>query len=176
MALIQTVAAEDAEGKVKEVYDQLMKTARVIPRPMQMMSASPDLLAVQIQSLAHYFRHPTLSFPLLGHIRLLVAHHFQYPYCVEFNSSLLQMLTDMTDEQLEAVKADPAAAPLDEKDKAILLFVMKCIITPDAVCKSDIDALKKMDWTEKDIFEAAHHGADMIRHGTLFKAFKMAED
>lgn len=176
MALIKTVALEDAEGKVKEVYDRLMQTARAIPRPMQMMSASPDLLAIQIQSLGHYFRHPTLNFALLAHIRLLVAHHFNYPYCVEFNSSLLQMLTDITDEQLEAVKGDPAAAPLQERDKAMLLFVMKCIITPDAVEHSDMDVLEKLDWTEKDIFEAANHGADMIRHGTLFKAFKMAED
>lgn len=176
MALIKTVAVADAEGKVKEVYDRLMETARTVPRPMQMMSASPDLLAIQIQSLGHYFRHPTLGFSLLAHIRLLVAHHFNYPYCVEFNSSLLQMLTDMTDEQLEAVKADPAAAPLDEKDKAMLLFVLKCVLSPDETGQGDVDVLKKMDWTEKDIFEAAHHGADMVRHGTLFKAFKIAED
>ena len=176
MALLHTVTAEDATGKVKEVYDQLMKTARVIPRPMQMMSASPDLLAIQVQFLNHYFRHPTLGFALLAHIRLLVSHHFKYPYCVDFNTSLLQMLTDITDEQLEAVKADPAAAPLNEKDKAMLLFVLKCVKTPDATTKGDIDALKKMDWSEKDIFEATQHGADMIRHGTLFKAFKMAED
>lgn len=176
MALIKTVAMEEAEGKVKEVYDQLMKTARVVPRPMQMMSASPDLLAIQIQSLGHYFRHPTLGFALLAHIRLLVAHHFKYPYCVEFNSSLLQMLTDITDEQLDAVKADPSAAPLEDRDKAMLLFVMKGVISPDTVEKSDVEGLKEMGWTEKDIFEATHHGADMIRHGTLFKAFKMAEE
>jgi len=175
MALIQTVTAEEAEGKVKEVYDRLMETARVIPRPMQMMSASPDLLAIQIQSLGYYFRHPTLGFALLGHIRLLVAHHFNYPYCVDFNSSLLQMLTEITDEQLDAVKADPAEAPLEAKDKAMLLFVLKSVKTPDSVEQVDVDALKEMNWTEKDIFEATHHGADMIRHGTLFKAFNMAE-
>lgn len=176
MALIQTVTAEEAEGKVKEVYDRLMETARVIPLPMQMMSASPDLLAIQIQSLGHYFRHPTLSFALLAHIRLMVAHLFKYPYCVEFNSSLLQMLTDITDEQLDAVKADPAAAMLDEKDRAMLLFVLKSVTSPETVEQGDVDSLKNMGWTEKDIFEATHHGADMIRHGTLFKAFKMAEE
>jgi len=176
MALIQTVDPENAEGKVKEVYEQLIKIARVIPRPMQMMSASPDLLAIQIQSLGHYFRHPTLGFSLLAHIRLLVAHHFNYPYCIEFNASLLQMLADVTDEELDAVKADPAEAVLDDRDKALLLFVLKCVTNPDSVKKTDMDTLKEMDWSEKDIFEAAHHGADMIRHGTLFKAFKIAED
>ncbi|NNK93130.1 MAG: hypothetical protein HKP41_02140 [Desulfobacterales bacterium] len=176
MALIQMVAAENAEGKVKEVYDRLMETARVIPRPMQMMSASPDLLAIQIQALGHYVRHPTLGFDLLAYIRLFVAHNFNYPYCVAFNSGLLQMLTEITDEQLEAVKADPAMALLEERDKAMLLFVIKSVTTPDDVEQADVTELKKMDWTEKDIFEAAHHGADMIRHGTLFKAFKIAED
>jgi len=175
MALINTVKVEEAEGAVKEVYDQLMKTARTVPLPMQMMSASPELLAVQVQSLGHYFRHPTLSFALLGHIRLAVAHNFSYEYCVEFNSGLLQMLTEITDEQLDAVKADPSTAPLEENDKAMLLFVIKCVSEPDSVQQGDVEDLKKMGWTDKDIFEAAHHGADMIRHGTLFKAFKMAE-
>lgn len=173
MALLQTVSAEEAEGKVKEVYERLMETARTVPLPMKMMSASPDLLAIQIQNLGHYFRHPTLGFELLALIRLLVANHFNYPYCVMFNSSLLQMLTEMTDEQLEAVKADPATATLDERDKKMLLFVLKTVITPDAIEQADVHSLKDMGWTEKDIFEAAHHGADMIRHGTLFKAFKM---
>lgn len=175
MALLHTVDAEEATGKVKEVYDQLMKTARVIPRPMQMMSASPDLLAIQVQFLNHYYRHPTLGFALLAHIRLLVSHHFNYPYCVDFNTSLLQMLTDISDEQLDAVKADPANAPLEEKDKAMLLFVLQCVTTPDTTEQKNIDGLKEMGWTEKDIFEATQHGADMLRHGTLFKAFKMAE-
>jgi hypothetical protein len=130
MELIQMAAAENAEWKVKEVYDSLMETARVIPRPMQMMSASPDLLAIQIQALGHYVRHPTLGFALLAYIRLLVAHNFNYPYCVEVNSGLLQMLTDITDEQLEAVKADPAMALLEDRDKAMLLFVIKSVTTP----------------------------------------------
>ena len=52
--------------------------------------------------------------------------------------------------------------------------MLKSVKTPDDEGQADIETLKAMDWTEKDIFEAAHHGADMIRHGTLFKTFKMA--
>ncbi len=92
------------------------------------------------------------------------------------NSSLLQVLSDITDDQLEAVKADPSTADLDDNDKAMLLFVLKSIFTPDKTDQADVDGLKLMGSTEKDIFEATHHGADMIRHGTLFKAFEMADD
>lgn len=111
MALIQTVSQEEAEGKVKEIYDEMMKKARVIPKPFQMMSPSPSLLSLAGESIDYYFKHPRLSFPLLTHIRLLVALDFKYEYCVNFNSGILQMLSDVTDEQLEALKADPAQAP-----------------------------------------------------------------
>ncbi|MGE0086371.1 MAG: hypothetical protein AB7S75_18335 [Desulfococcaceae bacterium] len=121
MALIQTVSPENAEGKVKEIYDMMMERARVIPKPFQMMSASPELLAIVHQSIGYYFRHPRLSFGLLTHIRMLVADHHNYGYCTDFNTGLLQMLTDATDEQLDAVKKDPAKAALDDKDRAMLL-------------------------------------------------------
>ncbi len=173
MALIQTVSPENAEGKVKEIYDVMMERARVIPKPFQMMSASPELLAIVHQSIGYYFRHPRLSFGLLTHIRMLVADHHKYGYCTDFNTGLLQMLTDATDEQLDAVKKDPAKAALDDKDRAMLLFVLKAVKTPDSVNQKDMDALHALGWTDKDILDATHHGADMVRHGILFKTFKM---
>ncbi len=173
MALIQTVSPEEAEGSVKEIYDEMMERARVIPKPFQMMSLSPQLLSLMNQSIGYYFKHPTLSFPLLTHIRLLVAKEFGYEYCINFNSSILQMLADVNDEQLDALKADPAQAPLDEKDKAMLLFVLRAVKSPESVEQKDVDALHDLGWTDQDILEATHHGADMVRHGILFKTFKM---
>ncbi len=173
MALIQTVSPDTAEGKVRELYDMMMEKARVIPKPFEMMSPSPELLSLMTQSIGYYFGHPNLSFPLLTHIRLLVAQNFNYEYCVNFNASILQMLANVTDEQLDAMKADPAQSPLDEKDKAMLLFVLRAVKSPETVEQKDVDALHDLGWTDQDILEATHHGADMVRHGILFKTFKM---
>jgi len=173
MALIKTVSPEEATGKVKEVYDVMMEKARVIPKPFQMMSPSPVLLEIMLQSLGYYGEHPSLSFQLLTHIRLLVAQVYKYEYCVDFNSGILQMLENVTDEQLENLKSDPKQAPLNDKDKAMLLFVLKAVKTPDSVEQKDVDALHELEWTDQDILEATHHGADMVRHGILFKTFKM---
>ena len=52
MALIQTVSPDQAEGKVREVYDMMMEKARVIPKPFEMMSPSPELLSLAGQSIA----------------------------------------------------------------------------------------------------------------------------
>ena len=173
MALIKTVLPEEATGKVKQAYDVMMEKARVIPKPFQMMSSSPTLIDIMLQSLGYYLEHPTLSFQLLAHIRLLVAQSYNYAYCVDFNSGILQMLANVTDEELESLKSDPNQAPLNNKDRAMLLFVLKAVKTPDSVEQKDVDALHKLEWTDQDILEATHHGADMVRHGILFKAFNM---
>lgn len=173
MALIKTVSPEEATGKVKQVYDVMLEKARAIPKPFQMMSPSPALLEIMLQTLGYYMEHPRLSFQLLTHIRLLVAQLYNYEYCVDFNAGILQMLANVTDEQLENLKSDPKQAPLNDKDKAMLLFVLKAVKAPDSVEQKDVDALHDQGWTDQDIIEATNHGADMVRHGILFKTFKM---
>ena len=173
MSLIQPVAPDAATGKVKEIYDFMQKKAGVIPKPLAMMSPSPVLLGLMQQGLAHFFTHPALGFKLLAHIRMLVAHRTRYGYCTNFNAGVLQMFAATSDEQLAAVKRDPSLADLDEKDKAMLLFVLKAVGSPEAVAQADVDRLHGLGWSDGDIVDATFHGADMVRHGIMFKAFKM---
>jgi len=64
------------------------------------------------------------------------------------------MLANVTDEQLDAMKADPAQSQLNEKDKAMLLFVLRAVKSPEAVEQKDVDALHDLGWTDQDILEA----------------------
>ncbi|MGM0428028.1 MAG: carboxymuconolactone decarboxylase family protein [Thermodesulfobacteriota bacterium] len=175
MALIQTIDPQEATGPVKEIYDKMMKVAPVVPRPLQMLSSSPELLSITLRSIMYYVNHPRFSPLLLAHIRLLVAHRHHYNYCVMFNTSVMQMLSDISDEQLEQLKKDPSTAALEDKEKQLLLFVLKAVATPEAIDDTDVSALREMGWTDQEIVEATHYGADMVRHGILFKAFKMDE-
>jgi alkylhydroperoxidase family enzyme len=173
MTLIQTVSPKDAEGKVKQVYDFMTQKAGVIPKPLKMLSLSPNLLELGQQSLAYFLRHPTLGLSLLGHIRMLVALHLAYDYCIQFNADVLRKYAGTSDDQLSAVKKDPSQADLSEKDKAMLLFVLKAVQTPEATEQADIDRLRGFGWTDTDILDATFHGADMVRHGIMFKALQM---
>ena len=67
MALISTVPVEKAEGPIKEGYDMFLKNIGIIPRPMEMLSASPALFELQLCRIHYLSRHPTLSFALLAH-------------------------------------------------------------------------------------------------------------
>jgi alkylhydroperoxidase family enzyme len=173
MALVKTISPEEAEGKIKEAYSAFLKTAGVVPKPFEMMSASPDLMFLQGDIINYFMKHPTLGLPLLTHIRLMAAVAYDYAYCIAFNSNILKMV-GADDQQIEAVKSDPEQATLDDKDKAMLLFVVKALKTPEAIEQPDVDALRALGWTDKDIFDALAHGAGMLGPSVMFKALKMA--
>jgi hypothetical protein len=59
------------------------------------------------------------------------------------------------------------------KDKAMLLFVLKALKTPQEVSREDMDALHQMGWTDSDVYDAVFHGAGMIAPSFMMKAFKM---
>ena len=172
MALIQTVQPENAEGKAKEIYDTMQKTAGLIPAPLQLASASPWMLDMVWQSVQYYTQHPNLGFGLLSTIRYLVAQQYDAAFCTGFNKKFL-MMQGMSEEDIQKIEEDPLQAPLEDKDRDMLVFVMKAIKTPDAVGKEDMDHLHELGWTDNDILDALAHGTNMIGSSILLKTFKM---
>ncbi len=172
MALIQTVDPDKAEGQVKEIYDFMQKNAGVIPAPLQLASASPKMLDTAWQSIQYYSQHPSLGFGLLSSIRYLVAQQYDYTFCTGFNKNLLKM-QGLSDEDIEKMENDPLQAPLDDKDRTMVAFVMKAVKTPAAVEKQDVDKLHEQGWTDSDILDALAHGTNMVASSILMKAFKM---
>jgi alkylhydroperoxidase family enzyme len=172
MSLLETVAPENAEGDVEKAYSFFTNNGIPIPKPFELMSVSPELLKIQSQLLEYYSKHPTLGFPLLTMIRFLVAKEFNYAFCTDFNRNFLKM-QGMEDGEIEETISAPDTAPLEDKDKALLVFVLKSIKTPDAVSAEEVDALHELGWTDRDILDATVHGTGMIGPSFLLKAFKM---
>ena len=172
MSLIQTVEPGKAEGQAKEIYDVMQQTAGVVPSPLQLASASPWMIDMVWQSIQFYTNHPNLGFGVLSSIRYLVARQNDYAYCTNFNRNFLKM-QGMTDEDIEKIEADPTQVPLDDKDRAMVSFVVKAINDPESVDKSDMDKLHGLGWADSDILEALSHGTNMIASSIMMKAFKM---
>ena len=139
---------------------------------MQLASASPKMLDSVWQSIQYYSQHPSLGFGLLSSIRYLVAQQYDYAFCTGFNKNMLKM-QGLSDEDIEQMEKDPLQAPLDDKDRAMVAFVMKAVKTPDVVEKQDLDELHEQGWTDSDILDALAHGTNMIASSILMKTFKM---
>lgn len=175
MSYLKTVSPEDATGQVAEVYKPVMEVVGMVPAPLQLISASPNLLGLQKKVIDYYTTHPTLSQGLLALIRLLVAEEMQYEYCVSLNSNILKMMGIANDDQLAAVMADPKQAPMEKKEKALLALVLKACAKPEEVQEADIQKLRDLGWQDADILDAISHGLMMVQGGILAKAVGLPE-
>lgn len=138
MALIQTQATEEAHGAVRAIYDQLMTRIPFVPRSVQLMSASPELMVGYWSMMQRILQHPRVSRELLALLRLGVAMDGDSPYCLELNSAALQMLLGLTDAQLAQVRQDPSKAELPEPELALALFAIRAVREPEAVAAADV--------------------------------------
>ncbi len=172
MALIQTVQPENAEGVVKEGYEMYMEKIGIIPKPMEMMSASPGLFEQQMRRTHYFSTHPALSFSLLAHIRYLVAHNLNYKFCMDFNKTVLKK-QGLEESDFQNMEADPSKSLLEEKESAMLSFVIKSVKTPGAVSKDDINLLKNLGWEDRDMVDALAQGVGMIDHSIMMEVFQI---
>jgi alkylhydroperoxidase family enzyme len=175
MSMLNTVAPEKAQGKVKEIYTMFEQRQIPVPLPLQMASVSPDYLAIQGNMIKYFMHHPGLSPSLLAHIRLLVSHEENYTYCINFNTQILKSMIGLSDEQVAAATKDPREAALTPEERSLLLFVKKVLHDPALTHQDDMETLKAQGWTDRDIFDATYVGMNMLAMGMLFKAFKMGE-
>jgi alkylhydroperoxidase family enzyme len=173
MALIKTVDPDEAQGVIKEVYDQMKALAGFVPKPLQMLSASEKVFEISTLGLKFYMTHPTLNPILLAHIRFMAATLGDFPYCIDMNKQILTTMGGLTDDQALALIGNPGSCSLPDKDKAMLVFVAKAMKTPEDVQQEDVDKLREIGWTDTDIFDAVNHGAQMNTGGLLFNVFKM---
>jgi uncharacterized peroxidase-related enzyme len=176
MAIIDTVMPDAARGKVAQIYRQCEQKLGHVPNGIKIYSGSPFLLAQQWDLIGYYMSHPSLSFPLLALIRLLVSQENDCTYCVDLNSVMLMDMAGLTEEYLVTLRADPESAPISDKEKRMLRFVLSAVKNPKQVSRSDIETLRDAGWSDSDILDGLGHGARMAASGIIFNALKIEND
>ena len=176
MSMISTVPPEQASGDLAQVYGQIRQVFGAVPNGMRLFSSSPALLEQGWRQLDYYLQHPRLSFPLLAFIRMLVSQRHECEYCIGMNESMLIDRGGFAVADVLAARRNPADAPLPEKDKAMLLAVLKAVEAPKALEKADLDRLRGLGWEDGDIVDAVFHGARNVATDIMFNAFKVERD
>lgn len=176
MSLISTVAPEQANGKVAEIYAGVNKVFGRVPNAVRVYSVSPGLLENQWASNSYFLRHPNLPFTLLATIRMLVSQENKCDYCIGMNGSLLMQRAGWSLDQVNATKRNPSTAPLSEKEKAMLMLVLKSVNERLPISRAEIDKLLQLGWTESDVLDAVAHGARNVMVDIVFNTFQIEHD
>jgi len=177
-SLIPYTEQKDAKGEVKAIYDQVQGAFGMVPAPILQHSVSPaNLKALWAQFGAMH--NENLSQQLQAMMRMTVAASdgLDCDYCVGFNEGMLINMFKMDMKEINAVKKDPhVATSLQEKDKKMLIFMVDAVRNPKKVDKAQVDALRKLGWTDKDIFDGVKMSTQMAAMTLLVDTLKIPRD
>lgn len=176
MSLITTTQPHQAEGTTAEIYQEIEGMFGFVPNAIRLDSVNPGHMARHWESIRDAIAHESLSARLFTLIRLLVSEATHCDYCIGLNAALLMQHHGMSQEDIARVKQTPEAAPLDEKEKALLHFVMKGVHDSNSITAQDIEALKLLGCSEREVFDAMAHGAWQVAGDIMLNAFKVEHD
>ncbi|MBA1443341.1 MAG: hypothetical protein M3H12_20510 [Chromatiales bacterium] len=162
-------------GQEKAVEKMLVAANEImgfIPDPLLLMGVSPNILAEFTEFLGHYETHPRLSSNLLAMMRYLVAARNDCKYCVTTSEGIM-IENGMDLDDLRSAQEDPSTAPLPEKEKALLMLVLKMVLNSDEVEAADLEIAYANGWEDRDIYEAANYTVRNYAVDLLLKALKV---
>ena len=152
MAWIKTINYENADSRLKKLYDRIKGPNNNIDNILMVHSLRPQAL---YKNVLHNSNN-TLPKWYLESIGVYVSHLNNCSYCVEHHfSGLKKLLNDdvKSDEFLKAVKTDSFDSYFDNKYLAGMDYAKKLTINPDSVEKSDIENLQTLAFTDDEILE-----------------------
>jgi len=177
-SLLPYTEQKDATGEVKAIYDQVQGAFGMVPAPiLQHSTSSANLKALWAQFGAMH--NANFSDQLQAMMRMSVssAPALDCDYCVGFNEGMLINMFKMDMKELNAVKKDPhAATSLNEKDKKMLIFMVESTTKPKEVNKAQIDELRKLGWSDKDIFDGLKMATQMVAMTLMVDTLKIPRD
>ncbi len=176
VALIETVSVKDATGDVAKVYSEMNASWKMVPNAMKLYSNNPEILRHKWDSFKLNDKYESIDAKLQSMIRMLISVNHECNYCIGFNEGFLINVLKVPAADVMAMKKDPSLAPLNRKQKALLLFVLKATEKSKSVTSADISELKKLGWSDAEIFFATNYAAQMVASDILLNAFKVEID
>jgi uncharacterized peroxidase-related enzyme len=176
MPLITTIAPEQAEGTVAAVYAEIQQLFGFVPNAIRLDSINPEHMSRHWNQIKESIQHSSLSQKLFTLIRYRVSEIERCEYCIGLNGGMLIQMHGMTQEQLAAVSADPATAPLADKEKALLQFVVRAVKDSNGISAEDMQGLREAGCTEREIFDSLTHGAQQMAGDIVLNTFKVEAD
>ena len=175
-SLLSFVSEKKATGDVKKVYDEIKAKWGFVPVVIQQYSLNPKLLKAQWDLYSTLGDNKNFDPKMQTMMRMLVSEKNDCDYCVGLNKGMLLNMFKLPMDEVNALTKDPSTAKLDDKQKSMLLFMLKAANTPHDTNAQDIASLKKLGWSDTDIFEGVKSASNMVAGAILIDALKIQKD
>lgn len=172
MAFIETVARTEARGPVQEIYQEIEKRVGFFPNWAGAFSLRPDVWRAWdglLNAVRANLSVRTYELATLGAARALRS-----SYCALAHGRVLA----------EKVFDGPAVAaimkndggPLEPKERAMMAFVDKVVVSADRITAADVNQLRSHGFTDAEIFDVAAAAAARCFFSKLLDALGVQPD
>lgn len=164
-SLIPYVNEQNATGSVKKIYAEVKQSFGMIPTPIMQHSVSPELLKNHWELFQITGKNKNFTPKFLAIMRMTIATSGNFQkcdYCIEGNAMMLKQMYKMTDKELKAIQKDPTKANFNKKESKMLSFLLTATSDSHSLNKASFDELRKLGWSDKDIFEGLKMATQMV--------------
>lgn len=170
--LISPVVPTGEEDRVAGVLAAVEEHIGFVPDGLRLYSFSPPLLETFVGNITYFNGGTELAPALMAMIRYLVSWQAECHYCIDLNEGfLVNMGLDI--DEVRAARAHPETAPLAENEIPLLLLALKSVNSPEKVNEQDIASVRKIGWSDRDIFDVVVQAANNRSFNLILSTFKL---
>ncbi|MBU2494312.1 MAG: peroxidase-related enzyme [Bacteroidetes bacterium] len=151
MAWIKIIDEQHAEGKLKEVYEEITSARGKLSNIMKIHSLNPQAMKEHMDLyLSVMFSQSGLRREDCELIAVVVSSANECGYCINHHAEALNHYWK-DKEKIKKVVEDYKQLDLSVKQMAMLSYAVKLTTMPNAVNENDIENLKLHDFTDENI-------------------------
>ena len=154
MAYIETISYEDAEGELKDIYDQLINDRGKLADVHRIQSLNPPTIVSHMQLYMDVmFGKSPLRRYQREMIAVVVSAANQCEYCIQHHAEALLHYWK-NEEKLQQLQTDFEQLDLSETDSALCRYAHFQTLAPQNSDGSQVEALRQTELSDRAILDA----------------------
>lgn len=151
MPFIKVINEKNAEGKLKEVYEEIIKSRGKLSNIMKIHSLNPDSMEKHMDLYKSImFGKSKLSREQKEMIAVVVSVANKCEYCINHHAEALNFYWKNKN-KIDEFISDYKTIAVDPKIRILLDYANELTISPNLVSQSTIDKIKSFGWDDEDI-------------------------
>ncbi len=173
MAFIRTIPPAEAEGPVREMYQQAQGKLDYVPNWAQAFSLRPGVREGWVALLKSIQANlPARTYEL---VTLAAARALRSSYCsLAHGRVLAEKILDAP--KVTAIAQDARDSPLEPRERAMMAFAEKVALQADRIAAADVEALRGHGYLDEEIFDVAAAAAARCFFSKLLDALGVQAD
>ncbi len=153
MAWIEQIDEAVAEGELKELYDELAARRGKIANIMKVHSLNPGAMHKHLELYMHLmFGQSQLTRAEREALAVVVSATNNCAYCVNHHAEALSRY-EKDNQKLKQLMSGLQFMDMPDRQSRMLRYAVKLTTFPEKIRESDIDALREVGFTDKDVLD-----------------------